>query len=198
VEPARAVTRQGRKDLEANMNRVLFFLALPFLAGGCMTGVRTGTTGSAAQPQARATLSSADGGARGSATISQAQGGLLLHLEAQGLPPGAHGIHIHAVGRCDAPDYQSAGPHWNPANRQHGRDNPQGAHHGDLPNITIDANGRGMLQANVAGANWAEFLDADGASVVIHAAADDYRTDPSGNSGSRIACGVIQQSQFER
>jgi superoxide dismutase, Cu-Zn family len=176
------------------MNRVLLFLALPIMAGGCMTGLQTGTTGSAARPHARATLSSADGGARGSAMISQARGGLMLHVEARGLPPGVHGIHIHSVGRCDAPDFQSAGPHWNPTNRQHGRDNPQGAHHGDLPNITIDANGRGTLHADVVGATWAELLDADGASVIIHATADDYRTDPSGNSGSRIACGVIQRS----
>ena len=118
----------------------------------------------------------------------------MLHVQAQGLPPGTHGIHIHAVGRCEAPDFQSAGPHWNPTSRQHGRDNPQGAHHGDLPNITIGADGRGMLHADVAGASWAELLDADGAAVVIHATADDYRTDPSGNSGGRIACGVIQRS----
>lgn len=174
--------------------RVLFFLALPVLCGGCMTGTQAGTTGSGAQPQARATLTSADGGVRGSVSISEVQGGLMFHVEAQGLQPGVHGIHIHAVGRCDAPGFQSAGPHWNPTNRQHGHENPQGAHHGDLPNITIHANGRGMLHANVAGASWSELFDADGASVVIHAAADDYRTDPSGNSGGRIACGVIQRS----
>ncbi len=115
-----------------------------------------------------------------------------LRVEASGLAQGVHGIHVHAVGRCDSPDFASAGPHWNPAGRQHGRDNPQGMHQGDLPNLTIGADGRGSIEVAVGGAtSMAGLLDADGAALVIHAAPDDYRTDPSGNSGARIACGVI-------
>jgi Cu-Zn family superoxide dismutase len=116
-----------------------------------------------------------------------------VDVAAEGLPPGTHGIHVHTTGRCEAPAFASAGPHWNPTARQHGRKNPEGAHHGDLPNISIGADGRGTLQFTLADAEFAQLFDADGAALVVHAAADDERTDPSGNSGGRIACGVISR-----
>lgn len=140
---------------------------------------------------AKATLKSADGQARGSAMLSEAGGGLKVHVMAEGVTPGVHGIHLHTVGKCDGPDFQTAGAHWNPTNHEHGRDNPKGAHQGDLPNITIGADGKGMVDFTVPGGKLATLMDADGASVVIHATADDYKTDPSGNSGGRIACGVV-------
>jgi superoxide dismutase, Cu-Zn family len=115
-------------------------------------------------------------------------------VQAEGLPPGAHGIHVHAVGRCEAPEFTTAGPHWNPTDRKHGRDNPDGAHHGDLPNIQIGADGRGSLNFVIPSASFAQLFDSDGAALVVHATADDYRTDPSGNSGGRIACGVITRN----
>jgi Cu-Zn family superoxide dismutase len=116
-------------------------------------------------------------------------------LEAQGLSPGAKGVHIHAVGKCDPPDFTTAGSHFNPAGRQHGALNPQGPHAGDLPNLTVGADGKGRLEASIelvtllTGTN--SVFDADGSAIVVHAAPDDFRTDPTGNSGARIACGVI-------
>ena len=110
-----------------------------------------------------------------------------IKVDAEGLEPGVHGIHLHAAGRCDGPDFKSAGPHWNPAGRQHGHDNPQGAHLGDLPNLTAGADGKAMASFTVAG----DMDDADGTSLVIHAKPDDNKTDPSGNSGDRIACAVL-------
>lgn len=138
-----------------------------------------------------ATLAAADGAARGKAMLSDTAKGLMVHVMAEGLPAGVHGLHLHMVGKCDGPDFASAGAHWNPAGKKHGHDNPEGAHSGDLPNITIGANGKGMAHAIVAGATLADLMDADGAALVIHAGPDDYKTDPSGNSGGRIACGVV-------
>ncbi len=121
--------------------------------------------------------------------------GLTVRVEVNGMPAGTYGVHVHAVGRCDPPEFQSAGPHWNPTTRQHGRLNPLGHHFGDLPNLVVDAQGRGSVELAIPGgavrAGAQALMDADGASVVIHASADDERTDPSGNSGARIACGVL-------
>lgn len=130
------------------------------------------------------------------AVASHSGDGVRIRLETNRLPAGTYGAHIHAVGRCDLPDFASAGPHWNPGGQQHGRNNPQGMHLGDLPNLVVDANGRGTLEITVAGASLsnrgAALLDADGAGIVIHERPDDYRTDPSGNSGERIACGIFR------
>ncbi len=160
------------------------------LAGGCMAGMGR----DAAAPGATATLADASGAPRGRVTFTDGPGGIAVSASATGLPPGKAGIHIHAVGKCEAPAFASAGGHWNPAGHQHGMDNPQGSHSGDLPNIAIGADGGGSLDYVIAGARLRDgpnpMLDADGAAVVIHAAADDYRTDPSGNSGARVACGV--------
>ena len=144
---------------------------------------------------ATADLRNAAGMSVGTATLTQIGDGVRLSVRAANLPMGAHGIHIHQTGQCAAPDFASAGGHWNPAGRQHGKDNPAGMHHGDLPNILVGANGEGSLEytlPSVPLAGAAGVLDADGAALVIHAAADDYRTDPSGNSGARIACGVLR------
>lgn len=123
-------------------------------------------------------------------------GSIEARVQAAGLPPGQYGVHIHTVGRCDAPAFESAGPHWNPADRQHGRLNPQGPHLGDLDNLEVSAEGHGRLEfaipAAVLRGTQAAIIDADGAALMIHAAPDDYRTDPSGNSGARIACGVLR------
>ena len=128
--------------------------------------------------------------------------GATLLVDAQGLPPGEHGMHIHEVGVCEPPDFESAGPHWNPTNRQHGGQNPQGAHMGDLENVSVGQDGRLRVQIVVPGTFLSnvgrdarpgahQILDASGAALVIHAQPDDYRTDPSGDSGDRIACAVL-------
>jgi Cu-Zn family superoxide dismutase len=115
-------------------------------------------------------------------------------VEATRLPPGVHGTHLHATGRCEAPGFTTAGAHLNPAGRQHGTRNPAGPHLGDLPNLTVAADGTGRMEATVAGRmnpGQAPLFDADGTALVVHAAADDMVTDPSGNSGARIACSVV-------
>lgn len=132
----------------------------------------------------------------GTATGTQEGDRLRIRIVGTALPPGVHGAHLHAVGACQPPDFASAGPHWNPTGRQHGTQNPQGHHLGDLPNLLIGTDGQGTLEF-VAPAVQLErgdraLIDRDGASLVIHALADDNRTDPSGNSGARIACGVLQ------
>ena len=132
----------------------------------------------------------------GTVTAWETEGGVGLRLQAAGLPHGVHGIHVHAVGRCEGPKFESAGPHWNPASRKHGLSNPAGPHGGDLPNVTVAANGTLSATLSVPAASLSagagSLLDADGAALVLHAAADDNVTDPSGNSGDRIACAVLQ------
>jgi Cu-Zn family superoxide dismutase len=122
----------------------------------------------------------------------QTAGGVSFRISASGLPHGLHGVHVHAVGRCDPPDFKSAGGHWNPTGKQHGMNNPAGPHAGDLPNVEVAANGVLAATLTLPGASMASLLDADGAALVIHAAADDYKTEPSGNSGARIGCAVLQ------
>jgi Cu-Zn family superoxide dismutase len=127
----------------------------------------------------------------GTVTVTGESDGFRLAGDVTGLPPGEHGFHVHAVGRCEPP-FESAGPHWNPTNRQHGTQNPNGPHAGDLTGLTVGSDGIGRVNALVTGHAVSQLLDADGASLVVHAGADDYRTDPSGNSGARIACGEIR------
>jgi Cu-Zn family superoxide dismutase len=110
----------------------------------------------------------------------------------QRLPVGPHAVHIHTTGKCDGPGFESAGPHWNPESKQHGTENPQGPHKGDLPNMTVAVNGTGSIMYTVPNATLAGLLDADGAAFMVHADADDNVSDPAGNAGGRIACGVIK------
>ena len=143
---------------------------------------------------AKAQIRNASGKVIGSAKAMEHGGQLMIVVVATGLQPGVHGVHLHTTGVCEAPKFESAGPHWNPAMKQHGRDNPMGAHEGDLPNLEVAANGSAKLSfmvpaGKLTGDNG--LLDADGSAIVIHAKADDYKTDPSGNSGDRIACGVF-------
>ena len=137
-------------------------------------------------------LVSASGQSIGTVRAWQTAGGVSFRISATGLPHGLHGLHVHAVGRCDPPDFKTAGAHWNPAGKQHGMTNPAGPHAGDLPNVEVASNGVLTATVTLAGASMASLLDADGAALVIHATADDYKTDPSGNSGARIACAVIK------
>jgi superoxide dismutase, Cu-Zn family len=140
---------------------------------------------------ATAPLIDASGRPVGRATVREVAGGLRVTVDARGLPAGTHGAHLHTVGACASPDFASAGPHWNPAGLKHGGMNPRGPHAGDLPNLLIGKDGRGTLGVVLAGATMDGLLDADGTAMVIHAAPDDLATDPSGNSGARVACGVL-------
>ena len=145
---------------------------------------------------AAADVRDAAGRTRARAAATRSGDDVRLRIEAVGMAPGAYGAHVHAVGRCDPPGFTTAGPHWNPTGRQHGKDNPAGMHKGDLPNLLVGADGNGSFELTIAGARVsgrgaAALLDGDGAAIVIHAAPDDFRTDPSGNSGARIACGVL-------
>ena len=129
-------------------------------------------------------------------TVTQVGDTLRVRIEAAGLAPGIYATHFHTVGRCDSSGFESAGPHWNPRGRQHGRDNPRGQHLGDLPNLLVGTDGVGSFEFTIPGAFLAErdsaLLDRDGATLVVHARADDHRTEPSGNSGARIGCGVLR------
>jgi Cu-Zn family superoxide dismutase len=144
-----------------------------------------------------ATLRLANGAPAGEAVITAAGDHLTLSVAALGLPAGTHGIHLHAVGSCEAPGFTSAGGHLNPQGHQHGALNPAGSHLGDLPNLTVNATGAAAMRTDLAGTlseAEAALFDADGTALVIHAGADDYKTDPSGNSGARIACGVLRRN----
>jgi Cu-Zn family superoxide dismutase len=133
----------------------------------------------------------------GTATLNEgAEGGVDISLDLRDLKPGEHGIHIHETGRCDPPTFESAGGHFNPSGRQHGSKNPRGAHSGDMPNLEVGEDGKAVTsltapQATLESGEATSLLDQDGAALVIHAAPDDLMTDPSGESGDRIACGVI-------
>ena len=145
---------------------------------------------------ARAEIRNAGGTVVATAAAVEEVGGLRVRIEAAGLAPGVYGVHVHTVGRCDPPGFDSAGPHWNPTARQHGAQNPQGPHLGDLPNLQAGTDGAGSVEFTITGARLTggsnAMLDADGSAILVHAGPDDYRTDPSGNSGARIACGVFE------
>ncbi len=171
-------------------------LALSVVAlGGCkMMGKTDDPVSNLPVADASAALFDARGADRGRVDIYRDTDGLRLELVARGFAAGTYGMHVHAVGKCDAPKYTTAGPHWNPTNVQHGRDNPMGAHHGDMPNLVIEPDTIGRATLRLVGSRLSgdgALLDADGAAFVIHARPDDYKTDPSGNSGDRIVCGVI-------
>lgn len=153
--------------------------------------VATETASGAAGATAVANLRDAQGKAIGTATAMPGADTLTLSLRAEGLPPGDHGVHVHMVGKCEGPKFESAGAHLNPGNKQHGLENAQGQHVGDMPNLTVGADGRGTLTYALKGGSIDALLDGDGSAIVVHAKADDQKTDPSGDSGDRIACGVF-------
>lgn len=129
----------------------------------------------------------------GSLMVMEASGGLSLHGTLRGLPPGEHAIHLHTVGQCVAP-FETAGGHWNPTSKKHGSQNPAGPHLGDMPNFTVAADSTASVNVTTAGGTLRgadALLDADGAAAVVHAGPDDLKTDPAGNSGPKIACGVV-------
>jgi len=181
---------RGKRTMK--LHHVVFAtLAAPLALAACVVVPVPGET------VLTAPLVRSDGQQIGTVRMTAAPNGVMMRVQAAGLPPGLHGAHVHAVGHCNTPDFSMAGPHWDLAGHQHGRMNPLGPHDGDLGNFTVAADGKLEAELLIAGAVLPVegatggpkiMRDADGSALVIHAAADDERTDPSGNSGERIAC----------
>lgn len=172
-------------------------LVLSLVAAGAL-GATAANAGGAGK-SAGTTLMDAAGKSIGQVSIKKEDDGLLVKTTVTGLKPGNYAFHLHTVGKCEAPGFTSAEGHWNPTGKEHGKDNPQGKHMGDLPNIEVTASGSGSLEQKISAATLTKgenaLLDADGAAAVLHAGPDDYKTNPSGDSGARIACGVIALSK---
>lgn len=156
------------------------------LAGGDLATAQT----------AKSTLKNVQGEEVGSATLTQTPNGVLILLSVKRLPPGVHAFHIHSVGKCEPP-FKSAGGHFNPAGKKHGLEAPEGHHAGDMPNLHIPANGELTVevfndQITLARGPANSLFHDGGTAFIIHAGEDDYKTDPTGDAGGRIACGVIE------
>ncbi len=163
------------------------------LVGGLFVGAEEALAQAAVG--ASALLQDTSGKTVGSALFSEVAGGVRVTAQVQGLTPGRHGIHLHEVGRCDPPAFTTAGGHFNPTNRQHGLANSLGTHAGDMVELVAPASGTASYATTnmmvTLGAGPTSLFDADGSALVIHADPDDQMTDPSGNSGARIVCGVL-------
>lgn len=172
------------------MTRILVPLVLAAACGGA----RPQPT--AVPPTLSARLIDSTGENVGTASLLSSTRGPLLVLKLQGVSPGTHGLHVHAIGRCDPPRFETAGPHLNPTNRKHGARNPAGPHAGDLPNVRAGADSMVDTTLVLAADLLAPSALGAGApprAVVLHAQADDLATDPSGSSGDRVACGVLER-----
>ncbi|WP_340588569.1 superoxide dismutase family protein [Erythrobacter alti] len=174
------------------MPRLTIIAAAP-IALLALTGCQT-VYESAATQIASATILNRQGTEVGTARMYSLRGEVTLNASFAGLSEGTHAVHLHGVGNCSAGDFTSAGGHLNPGNNQHGTLNPRGAHLGDLPNVSISADGSGTMSTILRGTVSAvtnNLFDSDGTAIVVHEGADDYRSDPAGAAGGRVACGVV-------
>lgn len=164
---------------------------------GLLAGAATPAAADTEPSRARAVLHDTEGREVGTALFTEAPRGLLLELRFQGLPPGAHGMHVHETGRCE-PSFDAAGDHLAPEGGVHGFLVAQGHHAGDLPNLDVPEGGQGTVELFVprlALHGEHALLDADGSALIVHEGADDHRTQPSGASGAPMACGVIEATR---
>jgi superoxide dismutase, Cu-Zn family len=174
------------------MNNAFGTFALTALTAGMAAGALVGTN-------AKAELKDSQGKAVGTAQLKQVPDGIEISVRVTGIPAGTHAFHIHSVGQCAGPDFESAGQHFNPEGKKHGMKNPDGPHAGDLPNLSVGADGTGSARVVNShftlggGAN--SLFHQGGTAIVIHEKADDDKTDPAGNAGGRIACGVIEKTR---
>lgn len=170
----------------------ILVLPIAALVGACSTVSEIATT-----RVASANLKLSNGLPAGTVQLVSNGQEVTLTAALAGLSPGEHAIHLHTTGACEAPAFTSAGGHLNPQGKQHGMDNPAGSHLGDLPNFAASTTGTGTITVTLKGTPdelMSELFDSDGTAVVVHAEADDYKTDPSGNAGSRVACGVLKRA----
>jgi Cu-Zn family superoxide dismutase len=178
-------------------DRRIPILALAAVLAACGGQARAPEERAVERPTMTASLMDSTGARVGVATFSDSAGTGQLAVSVTGLAPGRHGIHVHETGACTPPAFESAGGHFNPDGKQHGTRNPEGPHAGDLPNLEVEADGSAdttlAVPASLLAEGPASMLGTDQRALVIHADPDDEKTDPSGNSGARVVCGVIQR-----
>lgn len=171
----------------------LLVLGLIFLSGCNLSSADANLN-----EKVQVSLINTEGTKIGQATLTENTKGVHIHLKAEGLTPGVKAIHFHETAKCEKPTFESAGAHFNPTSKEHGFQNPKGYHSGDLPNIEVGEDGKVEVETIspavvLTKGKSNSLLDADGSALIIHENADDYKTDPSGNSGKRIVCGEISK-----